>query len=206
MITITPIADNRPESMVAVVNRAFADIEAALNRLEEPFWNNLGASATQIKGTGSAGSATWDNTNLGWSFDSAATNTLEIILQMDHGLDEVNGNAAIPVWYWVPLNTDTGNVRWRLEWKWYNPDEAAPAFTVQTFSSAAPGTAARLTKVSGTSITKTSPKIDSVVELKLSRLGADAADTHTGAAVLKWAGLHVRRDDGRGSVYEQAKR
>lgn len=206
MINISRLVDHNPASMVEVLNRALSDIEAALNRLEEPFWNNLGAPATQLKGTGLASSATWDNTNLGWSFDPAATNTLEIVLHLDHGLDEVNGGAAIPLWYWAPLNTDTGNVRWQLEWKWYNPNEAAPAFTVQTFSSAAPGVASRLTKVSGTSITKTSPKIDSVVELKLSRLGADAADTHTGAAVLKWAGLHVRRDDGRGSVYEQAKR
>lgn len=206
MILISPISDTKPESIVNVVNRAFADIESALNRLEEPFWNNLGAAATQIKGTGLASSATWDNTNLGWSFDAAATNTLEIILQMDHGLDEINGNTAVPVWYWVPLNTNADNVRWQLEWKWYNPNEAAPVFTAQTFSTAAPGATSRLTKVSGTSITKTSPKIDSVVELRLSRLGADAADTHTGAAILKWAGLHVRRDDGRGSVYEQAKR
>lgn len=179
----------------------------AINQSEEPWWNNLGYSATAIKSTGLGSAPTWDNTNMGWSFSASATNTLEVVVQLDHGFDEVNGQTVSPVLFWTPVNTNAGNVRFQLEWRWFNPNEVMPAFESVFLTQAAAGVSNQLTLAAFPSVVKSGlyARIDSVVELKFSRLGADGADTHTGEIILKWAGLHVRRNDGRGSVLETAK-
>src|SRR6056297_1943626 len=86
--------------------------------LLDTVWDDLRAPATAINPPGQVSDPDWDNTNGGFLFDAAGTETLWIIVQMPHTWKL--GSNIRPHLHWMPTNTNEGNVLWRMEYKWTN--------------------------------------------------------------------------------------
>lgn len=86
--------------------------------------------------------------------------------------------------YWSPLNSDTGNVKWVLEYKSVAPGGSLSGIpATATLVQAAVGTAFSLqTTGSSLSIPAVSVTNNALLSMAVSRKGKDAADTHTGTA------------------------
>ena len=151
---------------------------------------------------GYSGGAGTDISNIGWSFAPAATNFLFFVAQLPHTYKEGTSlNAHI---HWEPSNTDTGNVLWRMSYRWRNNGETAAAMTDVDITVSANGTALTLQIDSFASISKTDALISSILDIQLSRIGGDAADTFTGNAILKEFDIHYMVSSD-GSINEWSK-
>lgn len=85
-------------------------------------WEDLRFPATSINPIGPVSSATYEPDNLAFSFADAQTNSIGIIAQIPHSWKL--GTELHPHIHWHPTSADTGNVLWRMEYKWTNPNEA----------------------------------------------------------------------------------
>ena len=166
-------------------------------------WDDVRAPATAVRVPGVAGDPDYDSTNLGYLFDGAATETIQVIMQLPHSYME--GTSVHPHIHWEPTTTDSGNVYWQLEWRWRNNGETAGAFSAIALIAEVSGTADKLQIDGFGGIDKDDAKISSILEFKLSRLGDDASDTYNSKdARLKEFDIHFRVD-GSGSRQEYRK-
>lgn len=167
------------------------------------YWDDLRAPATAINPPGLVSDPDWDNTNGGWLFDAAGTEVLWIVTQMPHTYKE--GSNIQPHIHWQPTNTNTGNVLWRMEYKWTNVgDVEAAGFTTLNVLDAGAGVA-RTQQIAGFGeIDGTGKRISSMLVLKLSRIGGDATDTYNADALLREFDIHYQVD-ARGSEEQFVK-
>ena len=168
-----------------------------------PAWDDLRAPATAINPPGAASDPTFDATNIGWLFDAGSTEILLIIMQMPHSWKL--GSEIRPHVHWEPTSTNTGNVYWRMEYKWTNTDDTeAGTYTTINMLDAGDGTAYKHQLASFDPISGTGKTLSSLLSIKLSRIGGDATDTYTGDALLKEFDIHYQVD-GYGSRQELVK-
>jgi hypothetical protein len=172
-------------------------------RFDEDNWEDLRFPATAINPPGAATAPTYDTTNIGYSFSASLTNVLGIIAQLPHSWK--TGTSIYPHIHWMPTNTNTGDVLWRMEYKWTNiMDTDSGSWTTLDKLSAGGGTAYKHQMASFDVIDGTGKTISSIITIKLSRIGGDGSDTYNANALLKEFDIHYRQD-GVGSDEEKSK-
>ena len=117
-------------------------------------------------------------------FAAGALNEIFFTLQVPHSYKE--GTSIRPHVHWSPANTNTGNVLWKLEYKWVNIGTGNFASATDTIEclDAGSGTAGDHQVCGFPTIDGTGKTISSMMCGRLYRDGADAADTFTGNAAL----------------------
>jgi hypothetical protein len=156
-------------------------------------WEDLRFPATAINPAGAASAMVFDTTNIGFTAGAAGTQVIAIIGQMPHSWKE--GSDIYPHIHWEPTTTNTGNVLWRLEYKWTNIGDTEPAgFTTLDILDAGDGTALKHQIASFAAISGAGKTISSIITMKVSRIGGDATDTYTGDALLKEFDIHFESD------------
>ena len=177
---------------VVPINYEFADL-----------WDDLRFPATAINPPGLGSDPTFDSTNIGYAFAPGATNFLYMVAQLPHSYKE--GTSLYPHIHWEPSNADTGDVLWRIGWRWRNNGETAAALTTQDLLVPANGTALTLQiDPFGTPLAKGNALISSMLDIQLSRIGGDVTDDFTGNAILKEFDIHYQLDT-PGSLMEFSK-
>jgi len=171
-------------------------------RLTDTTWDDMRAPAQAINGAG-ANAPDWSSTYVGWLFDDVVDETVQLALQMPHNWKQ--GSTIYPHIHWMPMNTNSGNVVWEMNYKWTNVGEVeGTSFTTDTVTVAAGGTA-RMHKISAFSaIDGTGMTLSSMFSVQLSRLGSDGSDTFNTDTLLKEFDIHYEID-GFGSEEEYEK-
>lgn len=156
-------------------------------------WDDLRFPATQLRVNPATLKPDFDFTEVGFLFDSGSTETLYIIAQIPHSWKV--GSSIYPHIHWMPTNTDTGNVLWRMEYKWINIGaDGSGAFTSIDTLDAADGTSYKHQIADLPAIDGTGKTISSILSIKLSRIGGDASDTYNADALLKEFDIHYEID------------
>jgi len=152
-------------------------------------WEDLRFPATGINPPGGDADATRETTTGRLSFSASAVNIIAIQVQMPHGWKE--GSTIQPHVHWSPTNTNTGNVKWQLQYKVANVNEAFPSeFTVLTQLDAGSGVADKHQISSFSGIDMTGKTFSCMILILLSRLGDDAQDTYNAACLLNEFDIH----------------
>lgn len=158
-------------------------------------WDDIHFPTAGVSPPGAASDPSRDTTSGLLEFSKSATNTITGVAQLPHSW--VAGSEIRPHIH-HRAKTDpagTGDVVWKLEYKWYNNGDTVPAsytsetktFTLSDFS-----VGLQVADVdSFTAISSSSMRDSSLFEWKLSRLGADASDTYDDVDVLVEFDIHV---------------
>ena len=172
--------------------KATADHVAAIH------WDDLRVPVTAVNPPGLGSDPNFNTTEGYYEFADGATNLLFITVQLPHAWRE--GSEIRPHVHGV--QTAAGLPLWRMSYKWFNNNATYPAaFTdndvtrsVFTYSS---GNLVQISEFSP--IAGTGKRISSMLQIKLQRIGGDAADTLNGAAAnLLEFDIHYQVD-GHGS-------
>lgn len=156
-------------------------------------WDDLRFPATSINPTGAEDPMTFDKVNFGFLAIHDATQSLAMIAQMPHGWKL--GSDIYPHIHWGPSSVNTGNVLWRMQYKWTNlGDTDAGSFTTSDVLQAASGVVNRHQLVSFPVISGFGKTISSMLSIKISRVGGDPTDTYTGSSLLKEFDIHYEID------------
>lgn len=153
---------------------------------EHERWNDLRCPMSAGRANTSPPTmATFRDGLITWSYSASQVNQLYFEAQLPHGW--VNGSEIRPHIHWSPGNsTNTGNVKWQLEYSWSNavnaPDNVFEASTTLTAVQAASGTPYTHQIAQFPGIDGTGMRDSSVLLCRIARVGDDVADTFTGAA------------------------
>jgi hypothetical protein len=116
-----------------------------------------------------------------YSFDQTTMNELFFDLQLPHGWTP--GTQLDPHIHWSPGNsTNTGSVRWGLEYSWASVGEPFPASTTLYATQAAAGVAYQHQLVSFGMLASDGKAVSSVLACRLFRDATNAGDTFTAGA------------------------
>jgi len=155
-------------------------------------WEDLRFPATQLR-QGALSKPDFDYTNVGLLFDPATTETIYAIAQMPHTWKL--GSTIKPHIHWSPTSTDTGNVYWRLEYKWTNINATeSGTWTTLNIQDAADGTVGKHQIIGLGDMDGTGKTLSSAITMKLSRIGGDTLDTYTDDARLLEFDIHYEID------------
>lgn len=135
-------------------------------------------------------------------FDPDADQELFFAAQLPHAYSE--GTDIVAHVHWSPVDTDTGNVIWGLEYTWANIDAAFAATTSTTTTDAGSGTADDHLYVEFTDLTGTGKTISSMLVCRIYRDADNGSDTYTGDAALLEVDFHYQID-ATGSTTETSK-
>ena len=130
-------------------------------------------------------------------FDSTIEEELFLTFHVDH--DYKVGSAWYPHVHWMPTTTNTGTVRWGIEWT-YAPRTTSPtSFGTTQFTyieQAATGTAYDhlIAEVSDPGITLANCQPDTVIIARVFRDATHANDTYTGDAAGLFLDAHYQVD------------
>jgi hypothetical protein len=181
---------------------------AAING--QDVWDDLPPSSLSVRAP--AGVApSWDDTYQTWDFAAAATNTMEFNFQMPHAWRE-GSELAFHVHCFLVTAPGANNVsRWKLEYVYYDangeviPDlSSAGNWSSETISWTHPATALESDVITFAQITPTGKSASMVLKCKLSRLGADGADTAAQVVKIDFVDVHYKRNTD-GSRLENSK-
>jgi hypothetical protein len=113
-------------------------------------------------------------------------------VQFTHGYEI--GSSVQPHVHWSPINTNTGNVRWSLDYYWLNINEGAIAAPTTIIIEQAGGGSAFFQQIANFPLVAGPLKnISSLFMFRLSRVAATAPEYNTDAALLAFD-IHYRRD------------
>ena len=156
-------------------------------------WNDLRFPIQNVKINPATSKPDFDFVEIELLFDDADTETAVGVGQMDH--DYLEESSIFPHVHWI--QDASGVVKWQLEYKFWNSGDAEPAgWTTITTEEVA------FTYVSG-DLGQVSyfPAVDCIgkdlsfnMKFRVSRLGADGADTKVGDAKFIEFDIHYRRD------------
>lgn len=127
------------------------------------------------------------------SFSASTMNEMWGELQLSHGY--YSGSDIKPHLHWSPGNsTNTGVVRWGLEYSWANIGAAFPASTTVYVEQAGPGVAYQQMLAAFATLTGTGKMDSSVLMFRVFRDAANGADTATFAAFALSFDVHFEID------------
>jgi hypothetical protein len=172
---------------------------------DNPLWDDLRVSIVRAAvSTDPPTLVNFRNTTMGFRFIQDATNSVMFDAQIPHTWDE--GTEIRPHLHWSPGNsTNTGVVRWGLEYTWANATEAFPASTTLYVNAAAAGVAYSHQIAQFAPLDGTGKRVSSVFSCRLFREGANAADTFTvGAFGLSFDFHYQASGDGTVAEYPGA--
>lgn len=124
--------------------------------------------------------------------DGAVAMEVHGSFEMQH--DYKAGSALSVHVHWSPTTTNTGNIRWGLEYTIASKDETFPTTTTIYVTQAGSGVVDRQQMVSFADISGTGVDITDVLAFRLFRDSNNAADTFTGNAFLHQVGIHYEAD------------
>lgn len=133
-----------------------------------------------------------------YAFDASTEEEVFMAFHIDH--DYKLGTALYPHIHWSPSTTNTGTVRWGIEYSWANRDDttpvAFPATTIIYLEQAATGTAYDhiVTEVADPGITFTDIDTDALILMRVFRDATHANDTYTGDAFGLFVDIHYQVD------------
>ena len=156
-------------------------------------WNDINFSAGNLKPGGTA--PTWSSIVgglYGYVFGASTVDEL-------HGCEEIlhdykEGSDITPHIHWSPLTTNTGNVRWGLEYSWVNRSAVGTATTTIYVEQAATGVVGTHQVISLPTISGTGKEMGSYFCCRIFRDGTHVNDTFTGGAFMPQFGIHYEKD------------
>jgi hypothetical protein len=92
--------------------------------------------------------------------------------------------------HWSPTTTNTGNIRWGLEYTIANANAAFPTTSTIYVTQAGSGVVNQHQLIAFADISGTGRKIGDVIAFRVFRDAPNAADTFTGNAFLHQIGIH----------------
>jgi hypothetical protein len=162
-------------------------------------WEDYLGSLSSAKVAG-ANVPTWSTVTDGinaYEFSATAMKELWINIHIKH--DYKQGSMIYPHVHWLPSGTDTGDVRWGIEYsiaKGYS-QEAFPSSTTIFIEQAGSGTANMhqiAEPTEGNGILDSSIEVDSVIMMRVFRDGAHANDTLTDTAFGIMVDIHYQME------------
>lgn len=124
--------------------------------------------------------------------------------QLPHSFRQYSAEIR-PHIHWSPKGTNTGTVRWGLEYTVANYDDAFPVTTTIYAQDAGSGTAYQHQIAVFTAIPATALEISTILKCRLFRDAAHANDTYNADAVALSLDFHIEKDSD-GSEGEYIKR
>jgi hypothetical protein len=156
-------------------------------------WEDLRFPATAINPAGAANAMVFDTANIGFTAGAPGIQAIAILGQMPHAWKV--GSDIYPHIHWQPTTTNTGNVLWRMEYKWTNINDTEPgSFTTVEILDAGDGTAFKHQLVGFGAISGIGKTLSSQLSIKISRVGDNVTDTYTGDTLLKEFDIHYEID------------
>lgn len=163
------------------------------------FWDDLTVPATGIRPGGGTFEPDIDVT-LGGTllYDGGRTEVAGLVCQFSHAWAE--GTDIEPHVHWAKTTSASGNVLWRMEYRWSSigevMDSSWTTLDVTTTVSGTPDTDTaekHLISEFGT-IDCTGKSISDMMIIQISRIGGDASDTYAADARLLEFDIHFQRD------------
>jgi hypothetical protein len=130
-----------------------------------------------------------------WSFAGNSTNNMYFEMQMPHSWA---GTTIYPHVHWSPTTTNTGTVRWLMEYTWCNVNSTFGASSVFTMDSVVSVSSQwnNIIAPSGDGITPSASQnaISSIMIGRIYRAGGGTGDTYANAAALLSIDFHFEID------------
>ena len=184
------------------------NFDAINTELTQESYEDLRFPATSINPPGAVSDPDWDTTNGGWLFDSGSSEVIFVLVQLPHSW--VEGTPIEPHVHWQKTTSASGNVLWRLEYKWAPINETMDAvFTTLNVSSVVDGTPDTNTAnkhliSSFGNIDASNKQISDMLVMKLTRIGGDVSDTYGADARLLEFDIHYKTSL-QGSLFPYVK-
>lgn len=178
---------------------------------QQNVWEDLRVpmTATTVGGAKDPGLITFNGGNLKvWGFAAGGQDEeLFFECQIPHSYKE--GTDILPHVHWCPIDANTGNVKWGIEYQWANPGSAFPvSATLESFtavSGGATGTAWLHSITALGTISGAGKNISSMLVCRVYREQSDAVnDTYASDAALLELDFHFQADSA-GSIAEFSK-
>lgn len=161
--------------------------------LVSPQYDDLRFPAAGINPPGAASDPTLDTSDGRWKFSATAVNTLAMQVQLPHSWRE--GSAIRPHVHWSPTDASAGNVKWQMQYKVANVNEAFPANWLSLSVTDAAGGVSDWHEITGLGdIDMTGMRISCMLLVLVSRLGNDVADTYAADVKLNEFDIHFEAD------------
>lgn len=166
---------------------------------QEPGWKDYLATFTSAKVTGN-NQPSWDVFTDGiyaYSFSPSVKNEVWLVFHLNH--DYALGTSIYPHIHWAPSDTNTGVVRWGIEFtvaKGHNQEAFGPSQTIY-LEEEAPGIAKQhmVTEVADDSaISPIGLEPDTLIYMRVFRDAAHANDTYPSGVFGLMADLHYQSD------------
>lgn len=170
-----------------------ADSGVPIPSAANPYYDDFRVPVTSINPPGAVNDPDFDTAYVGYLFSATAQEQLQIIAQLPHTWQE--GSAIEPHLHWAPTTAAAGNVVWRFEYEWTNIDGVqGGVYTAVDITVPAGGTAYQIKLSSFGAVAGTGKTASSILTIKISRVGTDAADTYPADVLLKEFDFHYARD------------
>lgn len=154
--------------------------------------NNIGGVALAQGSSNQPSRVNFDTTNIiVYEFSASQTNALHG--NMEHQHDAREGVAITPHIHWYPTNTNTGDVRWGLEYTIEAMSGTLYSGTIYVDATAS-GTAWQEQRDNFAEIGGANLVIGAQIHFRLFRDGTDAADTYNDGAAIATFGIHYEID------------
>lgn len=127
-----------------------------------------------------------------YQFDKATEEELHFAVQFPHTWK--TGSTVYPHVHWCPVDTDTGNVIWGLEYTWASITGTLGNTTIITVTDAADGTAFKHQLADFDGIAGTGKTASSMMLCRVFRQAADESDTYDNDAALLEIDFHYEID------------
>lgn len=185
-------------SYIADLMRQHDDLDTALRLGDRYSWDDLKFPAAGVNPPGQVSDPDFDTTNGGWLFAASGTEVIFMQAQLPHSWEA--GTELRPHVHWQKTSSASGDVLWRLSYKWAPIGEVMDAaFTdldSSTVVSVTPDTDTEdmhlITAFSA--ITATGKTLSDMLVMKLSRIGSDGSDTYGADARLLEFDIHFRKN------------
>lgn len=130
-------------------------------------------------------------------FDKATDQEVHLAVQLPHAWEEASN--ITPHVHWAPVDTNTGTVRWGLEYAWANIDGTFGAPAIIYAEDAGDGTAWKHQVKDFAALDATGKTISSMIVCRLFRDSGHANDTYDNDAALLECDFHYEIDTPAGS-------
>lgn len=127
-----------------------------------------------------------------YHFSNTTEQEVYFVMQLPHGYKEASNIVAHI--HWSPINANSGNVIFGIEYTWCNVDGTFGNTTLSEVTVAAGGTAYKHKVTDIVTITGTGKTISSLVLARFYRKAADALDTYESKVAVFDVDFHIQKD------------